>query len=640
MADEKRDDLPREEALAEEEVELVEEPEKDPHVASGGPEDIELKWYREVYQGDSVKQLTLRAIIMGGFLGGFMSLSNLYIGLKTGWGLGVAITSCILSFAIWKFLRVTMPFLFKEDMTILENNCMQSTASSAGYSTGGTMTSAICAYLLITGSHMSWQVLGVFIAIPMKRQMINIEQLKFPSGIAAAETLRSLHAKGGDATAKARAMGIAGLFGGLVAFFRDKGIGGPLFPGSIPFPGSINGIPLGKMTISFDMSALMVAAGAIIGWKMAWSLMIGAAVNYFVLVPWMIQLGAIDATSIGLSAILKWSVWAGASIMVSSSLVMFALQWKTVVRAFGGLTNIFHNRKDSAADPLAHIEVPNSWFVTGTALAGLACMSVLHYAFQTTWWMGLVAVALTFLLAIVAARATGEADITPVGAMGKITQLTFGVLAPTNMTTNLMTASVTAGAAGSTADLLTDLKSGYLLGANPRQQFIAQFLGIFAGTLVVVPAFYVLVPDASVLGTEQWPAPSAQVWAAVAKLLSNGIESLHPAARMGMLVGGIIGIVVPLIELVFPKRKKYIPSAMGLGLSMVIGFSYTLSMFLGGLIALIIEKKAPATADKYIIPVSSGIIAGESLMGVGVALYDARAMFSAFLGPVRALLGR
>src|SRR3990167_369699 len=125
MADEKRDDLPREEALAEEEVELIEEPAQASHVASGGPEDIELKWYKEVYQGDSMKQLTLRAIIMGGFLGGFMSLSNLYIGLKTGWGLGVAITSCILSFAIWKFLRIAMPFLFKEDMTILENNCMQ-----------------------------------------------------------------------------------------------------------------------------------------------------------------------------------------------------------------------------------------------------------------------------------------------------------------------------------------------------------------------------------------------------------------------------------------------------------------------------------------------------------------------------------
>jgi len=368
--------------------------------------------------------------------------------------------------------------------------------------------------------------------------------------------------------------------------------------------------------------------------------MIGAAINYFVLVPWMIQLGAIDATNLGLSAILKWSVWAGASIMVSSSLVMFALQWKTVLRAFGGIANIFYKRENTAADPLAHIEVPNSWFVTGTALSGLACMLVLHYAFQTSWWMGLVAVVLTFFLALVAARATGEADITPIGAMGKITQLTFGVLAPANMTTNLMTASVTAGAAGATADLLTDLKSGYLLGANPRQQFLAQLFGIFAGTLVVVPAFYVLVPDASVLGTDQWPAPAAQVWAAVAKLLSNGIGSLHPMARLGMLVGGIIGIIIPLVELALPKHRKFIPSAMGLGLSMVIGFSYTLSMFIGALLALILERKSKAMAEKYIIPVSSGIIAGESLMGVGVALYDARAMFATILTPLRALLGK
>jgi putative OPT family oligopeptide transporter len=483
--------------------------------------------------------------------------------------------------------------------------------------------------------------LGVFIAIPMKRQMINIEQLKFPSGIAAAETLRSLHAKGDEASDKARAMGIAGLFGGLVAFFRDKGWNGvPLFPSALPFPGSIKGLPLEKWTFSFDMSALMIAAGAIIGWKMAWSLLLGSVINYGVLAPWVSGMGAIDLDKLGYRAIVQWSTWGGAAIMVTSGLFMFALQWKTVLRAFGGITNIFYKRQNTAVDPLAHIEVPSSWFVTGTAVSGLGCMLVLHYAFQTSWWMGLVAVVMTFFLAIVAARATGESDITPIGAMGKITQLTFGVLAPSNMTTNLMTASVTAGAAGATADLLTDLKSGYLLGANPRKQFIAQFLGIFAGTLVVVPAFYVLVPDASILGSDQWPAPSAQVWAAVAKLLSNGIHSLHPAARNGMFIGAAVGIIIPVLELLFPKHRKYIPSAMGLGLSMVIGFYNSFSMFIGGLIAFILEKKKKAFAEKYIIPVSSGIIAGESLMGVGIALYDARAMFNAFFAPIRAILGK
>jgi len=657
--DEKRDDLPLEEMQGEEEVELLDEPKETPHVAGVNPEEAELKWYRTVYQGDSMPQLTLRAVIMGAFLGGFMSLSNLYIGLKTGWGLGVAITACILSFTIWKTLRTLLPFLFKTDMSILENNCMQSTASAAGYSTGGTMVSAISAYLIITGAHMSWTVLtlwtiflamlGVFIAIPMKRQMINIEQLKFPSGIAAAETLKSLHAKGQEASDKARAMGLAGLFGAAIALLRDKGVSLRIkdlldfklsLPGMLPFNGTLKGQPLEKWTFSFEVSALMVAAGAIIGWKISWSLLLGATINYGILAPWVSGMGAIDLSKLGYRAIVQWSTWAGAAIMVTSGLFMFALQWKTVLRAFGGVTNIFHKRPDTAADPLAHIEVPASWFLTGTAFAGLGCIMVLHYAFQTSWWMGLVAVVLTFFLAIVAARATGESDITPIGAMGKITQLTFGMLAPSNMTTNLMTASVTAGAAGSTADLLTDLKSGYLLGANPRQQFLAQFFGIFAGTLIVVPAFYILVPNAASLGSDQWPAPSAQVWAAVAKLLSNGIHSLHPAARNGMLIGGLVGIFIPCLELLFPKHRKYIPSAMGLGLSMVIPFWNSLSMFLGGLIALVLERKAKATAEKYIIPVSSGIIAGESLMGVAIALSDAAktGMFTAFITPVKAFL--
>src|ERR1700756_3531413 len=95
--------------------------------------DPELHWYKNVYQGDSMPQLTVRAILMGSVLGGFMALSNLYVGLKTGWGLGVQLTACILSFAIYKTLMTIFPRLFKTEMSLLENNCMQSTASSAGY---------------------------------------------------------------------------------------------------------------------------------------------------------------------------------------------------------------------------------------------------------------------------------------------------------------------------------------------------------------------------------------------------------------------------------------------------------------------------------------------------------------------------
>ncbi len=592
-------------------------------------EDPEHKWFRTVYQGDRVPQLTWRSVIMGALIGGFMSLSNLYVGLKTGWGLGVAITACILSYAIWTSLHTLFPKIFKTQMSILENNCMQSCASSAGYSTGDTMVSAVAAYLIITGTHMSWGVLtlwticlaalGVFMAIPMKRQMINVEQLKFPSGMAAAETLKSLHSHGAEAMKKAKSLGLAGLFGGVLAIVRDALA---WLPSHIPFPGSIAGRSLSSWTINFDLSGVMIAAGALVGMRVTISMMIGATLTCAVLAPWMTSIGAIDAAALADSpyrAIVGWSTWMGASIMVASGLTMFAMEWRTMLRAFSGLAAIF-GKKRAAEDPMEKIEVPAWWFLAGTTIFGIGAILILHFVFDTRWWMGLVAVVATFFLALVACRATGESDITPVGAMGKITQLTFGFIAPSNMTTNLMTAGVTSGAAAASADLLTDLKSGYVLGANPRRQFLAQFLGIFAGTLVVVPAFYLIVPDASVLGGDVWPAPSAQVWAKVAELLKDGFAALHPTAQLGMAIGCLIGILIPILEKKLPKYKNFIPSATGLGLAMVLPFYNSLSMFIGALIVYILEKKAKKTADDYVVPVASGVIAGESLVGVGIAL--------------------
>jgi putative OPT family oligopeptide transporter len=208
--------------------------------------------------------------------------------------------------------------------------------------------------------------------------------------------------------------------------------------------------------------------------------------------------------------------------------------------------------------------------------------------------------------------------------MGKITQLFYGIVCPANITTNLMTASVTAGAASSSADLLTDLKSGYLLGANPRKQFIAQLLGIFAGALVTVPAFYLIVPSAEVLGGWRFPAPAAQVWKGVAELLAHGLASLHVTERWALGIGGLTGLVIPAVQRLLPSRSRpFVPSAMGLGLAFVIPLWNTASMFVGALIAWILFRTAKEAAERHTIPVASGLIAGESLMGVAVALLGA-----------------
>src|SRR5262249_42206508 len=142
--------------------------------------------------------------------------------------------------------------------------------------------------------------------------------------------------------------------------------------------------------------------------------------------------------------------------------------------------------------------------------------------------------------------ATGETDTTPIGAMGKLTQLLYAVLPGSKgiASINLMAAGVTAAAGGSAADLLTDLKSGYILGANPRKQFLAQFYGIFFGTVAVVPAWYLMVDTKAKL--ESFNPPATYMWKAVADLLTQGVHMLPHTAIVAIVVGAILGVALPL----------------------------------------------------------------------------------------------
>ncbi len=262
------------------------------------------------------------------------------------------------------------------------------------------------------------------------------------------------------------------------------------------------------------------------------------------------------------------------------------------------------------------------------ALAYLAKRS-----FDMPYWLAALALVLSFILALVACRVTGETDTTPVGSMGQLTQMTVGAIHPGSATTTLMSANVVSSAAISSADLLTDLKSGYLLGANPRKQFIAQFSGIFIGTLVTVLAFSILVPNATVLGSDRFPAPAAQSWRAVALTMSKGIAELHPVKRNSIAVGAAVGIVLAILPVLFPKKQKYLPSAAGAGLAWTFHWYYSLLFFLGALIAWGWQKKSSKNAEEFLYPVASGVIAGGSLMGVLLIFWEnGPAMIKQFFG--------
>ena len=457
-------------------------------------------------------------------------------------------------------------------------------------------------------------VLGVVMAIPMKRNMINQEKLRFPSGTAAAVTLQSLYSESKESLAKARALFSAGAVGLLVPFlFGLKVRGAALLPSSSKIFDGLPGIsaagvvhPLSAWTIKLDHSILLIAAGALVGLRItAWMMVGGLALAFFV-GPMGIEEGAVTAPA---KAWKEIGVWVGAPILVASGLLAFLLNWGTIVGAFKGLLG---GTKEE--ERISRVEVPFSWFAFGMAAAGLGIILVASHHFDIPPLYGALAVLMTFFLALVACRATGESDITPTGAMGKIMQLTFGVLIPQDAKANLMTAGITSGAAGASADLLNDLKSGYLLGANPRRQFIAQFMGIFSGTVATVIGFKWLIPDGSkFMGDDpEFVAPAAVQWKAVAEVFMKGIDNLHGMAQQAILVGLIIGAVLMILEKMFPKKKTWVPSATGIGLGFILPFYYPLAMFLGAFAAWMAFKRNKEKAEIYTVPLACGAIAGES----------------------------
>ncbi|MFN0058512.1 MAG: OPT family oligopeptide transporter [Planctomycetota bacterium] len=641
-------------------------------------EEKDAHWYRHVYQGDRMPQLTCRAVIMGGILGMLMSASNLYTSLAIGWGFGVAITACVMSFVIWNALRLVSGGKLSE-MSILENTCMASTASAAGYSTGSTIATMFGALLLLqvipegkTAADVLnvdiqpiWVVaiftlctglMGVFLAIPMKRQMINHEQLRFPSGTAAAETLRSLYSKGRDAIAKAYTL-IAGIaVGGIVGVLNTPKDILKFLDNYVPWrlaelmPAHGFSTVHGKMlpAFGFEPSVLLIAAGVITRMRVCLSMFAGSVLLYFVVGPWLVEQDVnmpgsgwvTDATGAkvfdraqavetvvrnvdlnGSGSVLRitnWSLWGGTAVMVLASLAAVALQWRTIVRAFSGWKRSGQAASDGG-NQFKHIEVPGIWMVVGMVPITLALLFVQIVAFNIAWWAGLIAVAMSFVLALVASRATGETDTTPIGAMGKVMQLLFAFFHPGQIVPNLASAGVAANSAIGAADLLTDLKSGYILGANPRKQFMAQFIGVFFGTLAIVPVWFLMVPNLAVL--DKYAAPSTRTWEAVARVLTKGFDYLPASAKWALVIGSLVGIGLTIIEKFTPaKYRTYVPSAMGLGLSWVIPFNNALGFLIGALVVWIWEVMHRQSSDKFAVPLASGLIAGESLVKAIIAM--------------------
>jgi uncharacterized oligopeptide transporter (OPT) family protein len=303
---------------------------------------------------------------------------------------------------------------------------------------------------------------------------------------------------------------------------------------------------------------------------------------------------------------IEWLLWPGVALMVSSALTRFALR---------GVVE----RSASPVAPSGDGNGARLIRLAGLALAAGLVVVAQIALFDIHWLVACAAVPIAFLLAMVASRVAGETGIPPIGAIGKVSQLGTGVMAPGEMTANLIGANVAGGAAGQSADLLNDFKAGLAVDAPPRAQVLAQVFGVLTGSVVGTWVYLRLIPDpGAMLITEEWPAPAVATWKVVAEALANGLGAVPESALWAVVIGIAVGVASALLE--HRRTPAWLPSMPALGLAMVIPASLSITMFLGSLVALTLARFNPSLAQRFVIAAASGLIAGESLTGVVEAL--------------------
>ncbi len=561
---------------------------------------------------DARRELTVRALATGLVLGIALTPANVYSGLRIGWSFNMSIIALLLGFGFWRGLGALG---CGPPWSLHESNISQTAASAAASIISGGLVAPIPAWLLITGRSaealsltvwvFSVSFLGVWVAWYLRPALVVRSGLAFPVGMATVETLRDVFARGRDA---ARRLAVLG--------------GCAVAAAGIKLADVIAGLPrwapaaaLERYTFALEPSPLLLGFGAIIGLRTGLSLLLGALLAWALAAPALVAAGVVvlhgDNAAANFGVLVEWLLWPGVSLMVSATLAALAVQ----------ITRTARGRVPGVAAGLRRPALLPALAFAAAALLAIALQVVL---FDIEPWLAALAVPLAVALAAVAARVVGETGIPPIGAIGKVSQLGFGILAPATPITNLMTANVAGGAAGQCADLLNDLRAGHVIDASPGRQVFAQCCGILAGSITGVAVFMLLIPDPqAMLLTAEWPAPAVATWKAVAEVLSAGLDSVPASARLAMLAAIAAGVVLGLAgELAPPRWRARLPSAVALGLACVIPASVSLVMAAGSVLAWAVNAGRRRLADGMLLAAAAGLVAGESSAGVAHALFD------------------
>jgi len=416
---------------------------------------------------------------------------------------------------------------------------------------------------------------------------------------------------------------------------------------------------------TFQPSPAYIGQGIIMGLPTVTSMLFGAVLGWAVLGPMAQSLGwatgPVDDWKTGSQG---WILWISLTIMVADTVVSFFVitgvsvykmimrnpnfhgrgYWNKLFKTESRYQPVNHGSNDVEIEDSEAVEglkendenepdaspehlVPNWVTIFGLVISFILCIIAVKAVFGSlcSVYPVVIAIFLALFLSILGVRALGETDLNPVSGIGKISQVIFALVVPRShpgsVLINLVAGGITEAGAQQAGDLMQDLKTGHLIGASPRAQFVAQLIGSVWSALLsaVVYRLYDTVYD---VPGSLFRIPTAVIWIDCSRLVTG--EGIPPHAGGFALAFGLLFGVLATAKVVLHQSSRhawaaaYIPSGVAVGIGIYNSPSFTLARFIGGFGAWYWLKRQRENKDAQLnmVVLSSGLVLGEGVFSI------------------------
>ncbi len=571
------------------------------------------------------REFTFLAIGIGLMVGVVMTAANVYLGLYAGMTVSASIPAAVIAMGVFRGIL--------KRQSILESNLVQ-TIASAGESIAGGIIFTLPALVLV-GAWADFQfwpttliaiaggLLGVAFMVPLRRALIVEEKgLTYPEGVACATVLE----EGSSDSTKGVLMIVKGLVVGGVVKFLSGGLA--LLHGSVEFATKI------KNSVFFfgtDVSPALLAVGYIVRLQIAMHVFLGGMIGWVFAIPMM---GVPEAMAGETTLDTAWGLWStqvrymGVGAMVVGGIASIFSVRSGIASGLRQLAATYQS-KGGASSERTETDIP-----LGGLLAVLAAAVVLVFgiywslvgSLPVTLFTTVVMVILAFIFVAVSSYIVGLVGTSnnPVSGMTisallatAILFLLLGYKGDSAILVTLGVAAVVCCAATTAGDCSQDLKTGVLVGATPKYQQIGQVMGVLVPAFVIAPVLTLLHSSYGI--GDELKAPQATLFASLTQALFGDGEL--PYRMVG--IGAVIGVLVLAADAALKRsgsstRLYLMPLAVGIYLPITLA----VPILLGGLVRYGVERgqKVQSSDSDSGVLLSSGFIAGESIMGILIAL--------------------